>query len=165
MPYVPAPIIEKLGFKLIFSSRDSFSIVFVGGIGLLIVGIWVIFQPNKKHADLENARELWNINKPERYSYTLTTGCMFIEQHEMVHNEHGHISTPLGGAPKAMPVTIDDLFKQVGNANLTAYKALTEYHPYFGYPVLFKTDGSKDVFDDECFIQVTNFKVLNISET
>ena len=37
---------------MIFSSRDSFSIVFVGGIGLLIVGIWVIFQPNKKNAEM-----------------------------------------------------------------------------------------------------------------
>ena len=154
-----------LGFKLIFSSRNSFSIVFVGGIGLLIIGMWVIFQPNKKHADLENGRALWSINKPERYSYTLTTGCMFIEQHEIVHNEYGSTSSPLYGALKAKPVTIEGLFNQVENANLTAYKSLTEYHPYFGFPVLIKTDGSKDVFDDECFFQVTNFRVLNSAET
>ena len=154
-----------LGFKLIFSSRDSFSIVFVGGIGLLIISMWVIFQPNKKRADLENGRALWSINKPERYSYTLTTGCMFIEQHEIVHSEYGNVSTPIGGAPQAKPVSIEDLFNQAENANLTAYKALTEYHPYFGYPVLIKTDGSKDILDDECFIQVTSFRVLNSEET
>ena len=90
---------------------------------------------------------------------------MWVNRYKVELSKQGPVIIPLNDAPATGPVLVDDLFEQVRDANLRAYKVETEYHPYFGFPTNINADWEKDVIDDECFIQVTEFKVLNSNET
>jgi hypothetical protein len=136
---------------------------------LLLIGIWVIshsiIESKRKNESLENSLELWEENGPEFYSYTYTSGCMWINRYKINVGEQGPLVTPLDESPVIAPILIDSLFKQVRDANFSAHTVETEYHPYFGFPTVMSVDWDKDIIDDECFIEVTEFKVLNKNET
>ena len=136
---------------------------------LLLVGIWVIshsiIESKRKNENLESNVTLWDANKPKFYSYVYTAGCMLIVQYKIEINKQGTSVTPLGKAPVIAPILIDGLFKQVRDANVSAHIVETEYHPYFGFPTVMSVDWDKNTYDDECFIQVTEFRVLSINET
>lgn len=136
---------------------------------LFLVGIWLIshsiVESKRKNENLENNLKLWKVNKPEFYSYVYTSGCMWINRYKIELREQGPFITPLNNAPIVPVILIDGLFKQVRDANFSAHIVETEYHPYFGFPTVMSTDWSRDIIDDECFIQATEFKVLNSNET
>ena len=136
---------------------------------LLLVGMWVIshsiIESKRKSENLEINIKLWELNKPEFYSFVYTTGCMFINSYKIDVGEQGALITSLDDSPAIARISISSLFKQVRDANFSAHKVETEYHPYFGFPTGMSADWDKDIYDDECFIQVTEFQVINNNET
>lgn len=59
---------------------------------LFVVGIWVIshsiVESKRKNENLENNLKLWEVNKPEFYSYIYTYGCRWIYRYKIeVGNE------------------------------------------------------------------------------
>jgi hypothetical protein len=35
-----------------------------------------------------------------------------------------------------------------------------KYHPKFGFPEVIEIDWNKDIMDDECFYEISEFKVI-----
>ncbi|CAM3139404.1 hypothetical protein SHLO109777_19555 [Shewanella loihica] len=57
-------------------------------------------------------------------------------------------------------LVIDDLFKAANKGLFEAASMEIKYHPKFGFPEVIEVDWSKDTIDDECFYEISKFKVL-----
>lgn len=136
---------------------------------ILLVGAWVVSfaaeEAKRKNEELENNLLLWKLNKPTYYRFVYSAGCMWATKHKVEIDKFGIKITPLNDSSALKPFQMDSLFEHVRDANLTAHQVETEYHPYFGFPVTISVDWEKDVIDDECFIQVSDFEVVSGKET
>jgi len=136
---------------------------------LFLVALWVIghsiSERKRKNETLQFNEQKWTSNKPLLYSYKVSSGCMWANSYKIEKTESGLISTPMDNSPIIEPISVNDLFAEARKANLTSHKVSIEYHPYFGFPTSIDVDWEKEVFDDECFIQVSEFEVLVSNET
>jgi len=55
--------------------------------------------------------------------------------------------------------TIDDLFDVAEEAIKESHKLELRFNKDFGFPEKMRADWSKDIIDDECFFEVTEFKL------
>jgi hypothetical protein len=136
---------------------------------LFVLGLWVlghsIQEDEKKNKTLQFNEQKWQANKPTFYSYEVSSGCMWLVRYKIEQTQFGLFSTPLDNSPDSELTSINDLFQDAREANLTAYKVSVEYHPYFGFPTLIDVDWKKEIIDDECFVKIENFEVLDRNET
>ena len=152
---------------MILDSRSPLTIFSIVILMLLLVGIWVIgysiSENDRKNDTLKLNVQKWVSNQPSLYRYKVSSGCMWMHSYRIEKTELGLVSTPAEKSPIIKPISIDDLFDEVRKANLMSHKVSIEYHPFFGFPTIINVDWEKEVIDDECFIQVSEFEVLNSS--
>ena len=154
---------------MLFNSKNPLAILSVSIITLLLVGVWVISysvtESKRKNEELEHNLSLWESNKPDFYRFKYSLGCMWVNHYVVNIDSHGTVTLPIDEAPVLQTVSIEQIFEDAREANTSAHKAETEYHPYFGFPVTILVDWNEEIIDDECFIQVSDFEVLTDSET
>ena len=154
---------------MILDSRSPITIFSIVILVLLLVAVWVIghsvSESERKNGTLQLNEEKWATNKPLLYSFIVSTGCMWVDSYKIEKTESGLLSIPIDKSPIVAPISVNDLFAEARKANLTSHNASIQYHPYFGFPTLIDVDWEKEVIDDECFIQVSEFEVLDKNET
>ncbi|MCG9737632.1 DUF6174 domain-containing protein [Shewanella insulae] len=146
----------------IFDTRKPISVIFVLGTVMVIVfSFWGIgyqfFNGETKQALVRNF-ELWKGKEPFSYSYKIDSGCMLVMSSNVLvvdgvafyeHvNEHN------------FEITIDDIFKKALKGVTQAASIELKYHPNYFFPSSVKVDWNRDIYDDECFYSVSNFKVI-----
>jgi hypothetical protein len=52
------------------------------------------------------------------------------------------------------------LFKAANKGLFEAARIKITYHPKYAFPQVIEVDWRKDVIDDECFYEVSEFKVI-----
>ena len=154
---------------MILSSRSPITIISISILSIFLVGLWVVThsiqEEERKNTQLQTNQSKWELNKPDAYSFVLVSGCMWVNSYKIEQTKSGLFSTPIDDSPVTKPITINDLFNEAKKANLTSHRVSVEYHPYFGFPTLIDVDWEKEVIDDECFVQVNEFKVLDRDKT
>ncbi|NQY65073.1 MAG: hypothetical protein HRT38_15360 [Alteromonadaceae bacterium] len=146
----------------IFDSRDPYSVFFImGTIIVFIFSFWGIgYQSvnSQNHEKIEQQLKIWQKNEPEKYSYIAREGCMFVtsskvlvvhgvalfEQIDEYHNK----------------LVIDDLFIAANKGLIKAANMNIKYHSKYGFPENIELDWRKEVIDDECFYEISDFKVI-----
>ena len=154
---------------MILDSRSPITIFSIVILVILLVGVWVIghsiSETERKNETLQLNEEKWAANKPLLYSYKVSSGCMWVNSYKIEKTESGLLSMPIDKSPIVAPISVKDLFAEARKANLTSHKVTVQYHPYFGFPTLIDVDWEKEVIDDECFVKVSEFEVLDRNET
>jgi hypothetical protein len=61
--------------------------------------------------------------------------------------------------------TVDNLFVAIrGRLSRGQYKAVVQYDPEYGYPVVADMDPREEVLDDELYFRVTEFRPLELRD-
>lgn len=153
---------------MILDSRSPITIFSIAILVLFLIGQWIIGhsanENKRKNETLQFNESKWDSNKPLHYSYQVTTGCMWVHSYHVEKNRSGLIATPMDTSTVVKPISVSDLFAEVRKAHLTSHTVSVEYHPYFGFPTAIEVDWDKAIIDDECFVQVSDFKVLDSNE-
>ncbi|ABO25441.1 DUF6174 domain-containing protein [Shewanella loihica] len=146
----------------IFDTRNPYSIFFVlGTIIVLIFSFWGIGHQSvnsQTHEKIASQLEIWQQNEPERYSYVAQEGCMYVVGSKVLVANGVALFEKLGEHEHKL--VIDDLFKAANKGLFEAASMEIKYHPKFGFPEVIEVDWSKDTIDDECFYEISKFKVL-----
>lgn len=135
---------------------------------IFLLGAWVLFSQDESYeaklVELAANENKWKAVKPESFEYEAANGCMFVHKYKIEHRNGRDIKKTTGNELAGTDTNIDGLFYKADKAIRKSYRADIKYHPHFGFPVLIDVDWDKDIIDDECFFEVTSFKVSNGSE-
>ncbi|WP_269521300.1 DUF6174 domain-containing protein [Alteromonas sp. BMJM2] len=149
-------------------SRNPITIVTIGIVTLFLLGAWVISHSNENFtirlAELSASKARWEKLKPIEYNYTVKSGCMFVQSYNIEHRNRQIFKFPVGQSTPRESLSIKEVFDIAEKATRLSYSVDIIYHPYFGYPELIDVDWDKDIIDDECFVQITDFDVLTKNE-
>jgi len=126
--------------------------------------------------EFEKNQSLWDTANITHYRYTLTVSCFCAFMDEMpltVEVENDQVAsitsvkgTVIDSTNSLYPVvvnyaTMDQLFVQLKSALADADEVSVSYDTTYGFPTSIAIDQIKDAIDDELFITVENFEVLN----
>jgi len=146
----------------IFDPRNPYSVFFVlGTIIVLIFSFWGVgYQSvnSQAHEKIERQLDIWQQHEPERYSYIAKEGCMYVAGSKVLVVNGVALFEKLGEYEHE--IVIDDLFKAANKGLFEAAKMEIKYHPKFGFPEVIEIDWNKDIIDDECFFEISEFKVI-----
>ncbi len=143
-----------------FNSNNYVAIIFASVVSIAFVLTFFALQnlgDSNTVEELEVKMRTWNKNKPYSFSYTITKGCMFVNVVE-VTNINDDISYK-SNRSYHKKVNIDDLFNEIRRALNNAYSIQVVYSQQ-GFPERIEIDWSKSVIDDECFSEVSNFRII-----
>jgi hypothetical protein len=119
---------------------------------------------------LAEAEARWQARRPRAYEFAITLRCNcrgLTNPPPRFRVENGTTLALQELGPDAQRVysfydTVDELFAAIKRAmSFGQYKIAVEYHPELGYPLKADIDPRKDVFDDEMFLQVTDFRKVD----
>ncbi|MBD2452360.1 hypothetical protein H6G76_35730 [Nostoc sp. FACHB-152] len=131
--------------------------------------------PKANNLDLRRLnfnRRLWNEQNISNYRYTLSNGCFCIPEARgpviiEVRNGQATITSVATGQPVANPEffaqynTIPKLFNVIQDAlNRQAYSLNINYSPRLGYPTQINIDYDSQIADEEIYLTIENFEVI-----
>ncbi|MEN3158684.1 DUF6174 domain-containing protein [Alkalimonas sp. NCh-2] len=146
----------------LFDLRNPFVVLIVlGSLIILIYSSWGIYAVSERSRELnqyEQYRDYWQSLNLRDYAYVIEEGCMFgsITSATVSSGEHNFVKYEnqlFGGS-----TTIDDLFDQAEQAIKESHKLELRFNKDFRFPEKMRVDWSKDIIDDECFYEVTEFR-------
>ncbi|WP_341529713.1 DUF6174 domain-containing protein [Nostoc sp. UHCC 0302] len=116
-------------------------------------------------------RRLWNQQNILNYDYTYTNGCFCVEEARgpvVIQVRNGKTtSVTFKGQPVSNPEffqkydTVRKLFNVINQAIAhRAYKVDVQYDPTFGYPTQITIDKDAQLADEEIYIGISDFKVI-----
>jgi hypothetical protein len=127
-------------------------------------------------SEFDKNKAIWDNANISHYRYTLSVSCFCVFMDEMpvtieVENDQVVSITSVKGTlidssntvlyPVVAPyATIDDLFTQLKSAQAEAEEITVVYDPTYGYPSSIAIDYIKQAADDELYLTVENFEVL-----
>jgi hypothetical protein len=146
----------------IFDTRNPYSVFFVlGTVIILIFSFWGIgYQSvnSQTHEKIQRQLNFWQQNEPERYSYIAQEGCMYVVGSKVLVVNRVALFEQIGEYKHEL--VIDDLFEAANKGLSEAASIEVKYDPKFGFPKKISIDWSHDIIDDECFYEITEFKVI-----
>ena len=146
----------------IFDTRNSYSVIFIlGSVIVLIFSFWGVgYQSvnSQKHEKIERQLSIWHKNEPEAYSYIATEGCMFSVSSKVLVVHGVTLFEKIGDYEHKL--VINDLFKAVNKGLFDAGSIEIKYNSKFGFPESIDVDWSKETIDDECFYEISDFRVI-----
>lgn len=143
----------------VLDSKSPLAIFYVfSGVIVMIVAFWgfgMQFLSMQSIESLEERKQHWYETRPANYSYTIVEGCM---------TKLTSIVTVVDNLPyfsyqSTHDSTIEKLFTKAHNAFNGADSFAVNYNDKYGYIESIEVDWRKDALDDECFTQVTDFKL------
>lgn len=147
----------------LFDLRNPFvALIVLGSLIILIYSSWGIYAVSERSRELnqfEQYRAHWRSLNFRDYAYIIEEGCMSgsITSATVTGGEHNFVKYEnqlFGGSS-----TIDDLFDVAEEAIKESHKLELRFNKDFGFPEKMRADWSKDIIDDECFFEVTEFKL------
>jgi len=142
-----------------FNTQSYTSIIFATVVSVVFVLVIFNFQLLGESHSLEKLDKqelLWKKNKPQRFSYKVTRGCMFGSSVEVMHADGvNHYKYSKENSPKS---NIDYLFLELRRAFYEANSVKVSYN-YMGYPESYRIDWSADTYDNKCFSKINEFRV------
>jgi|GEM_PF-2820425 len=133
-------------------------------VGVIFVYVFYVIYLNvslgAKVEEVDRLKSIWSNRKNMNYSYTVRKSCMFSNSYHVVHRNgkttYIDIDDELSGAQKIDMLGIFDLAKK---AISEAYQYSIKYSS-FGYPELIDVNWKLETYDDECSIQVSDFRQI-----
>lgn len=137
--------------------------------------IEIAYGPKANKLDLRQLnlnRRLWDKQNISNYRYTFSNGCFCIPEARgpviiEVRNGKTTITSVATGQPVANPElfdnynTIPKLFNVIQDAiNRQAYSLNINYSPKFGYPTQINIDYNSQIADEEIYLTIENFEVI-----
>jgi len=154
---------------VLLDSRNPITIAAISIVTLLLLGIWVISHVDESYriklSELDANKNLWEKTQPLSFNYTVTYGCMMLAKYKIENEKGRDFEFPIGQTPANESLKIDDIFAQAEKGIRMSHSVEVKYHPYFGFPELIEVDWDKDIIDDECFFQISEFKVSDANRT
>jgi len=148
---------------MIFSIKNPASIIYVFTTTIVMilisVAMFLKFENEKVIKRGEALTQKWIETRPTNISYKMTQGCMFTISYYVDEIEKETYFESVKNYPLKYQKRIDDLFKVIQKATVEAYSLDVKYNDMYGYPELISIDWKYEVYDDECFYMVENFKV------
>jgi hypothetical protein len=146
----------------IFDTRKPMSVLFVLGTAIVIIlsfwGVGFQFIKGDIRKTLDRNFESWKEKEPISYSYKVQSGCMLASSSNVLvidgfalfehENEHD------------FEITIDEMFNKAKKGITQAASIELKYDSMYFFPTSIKVDWDKDIYDDECFYYISNFKVI-----
>ncbi len=146
----------------IFDVRNPYSTFFVLGITIILIfSFWGIGHQSANlptHKKVAEQFVIWQQNEPKRYSYIAREGCMYVASAKVLVVNGVPLFEKVGKIGHQL--VIDDLFKAANKGIFEAASIDIQYHPQFGFPELIKVDWKKETIDDECFYEISQFKII-----
>jgi hypothetical protein len=147
----------------IFDLKKPFVVLITMGSSLLLIymfwGAFIVSTSPVSYDKYKENRELWLTTHPSKYSYEINEGCMFVSTTIAKVINGSHYFQDLENQSFGGNTTIEDLFNIVEKAIFSSHKLSITYNSVYGYPESAEIDWSKDIIDDECFIQMARFKI------
>ena len=146
----------------IFDSRDPYAVFFI--LGTVIVFIFCFWGINyqsinaQTNEKIQQQLAIWQTNEPEKYSYIAREGCMYVAGSKVLVVNGVALFEKIGEYEHKL--VIDDLFKAAKKGFFSAARMEISYHAKFGFVKSIEVDWNKDVMDDECFYEISDFKVI-----
>jgi len=148
---------------MIFSIKNPASIIYVFTTTIVMilisVAMFLKFENEKVIKRGEALTQKWIETRPTNISYKMTQGCMVTISYYVDEIEKETYFESVKNYPLKYQKRIDDLFKVIQKATVEAYSLDVKYNDMYGYPELISIDWKYEVYDDECFYMVENFKV------
>ncbi|WP_353372950.1 DUF6174 domain-containing protein, partial [Aliiglaciecola sp. NS0011-25] len=145
-------------FRLGSNSANIFISAFIGFVLVVLFAFNHLIIPSDKVNPLNSYHRQWIESGIENYRYTLMFGCMRDLEYRVVVKNGVQIT------PRSIDVySIDDLFEYADRAEKNADEYNVTYHKT-GFPSEIEVNWSKEIWDDECFIEVTDFQVIKPHE-
>lgn len=118
--------------------------------------------------ELERNRDLWQQEGPAQYSYVVTFDCFCPEesrgQFAVSVGVDGTSLRRLDSADPSTPPTdpsIDGLFEYI-ESHLDSDWLEVQYSDATGHPISISVDPTRDVFDDELAVRVSDFVSVDL---
>jgi hypothetical protein len=118
--------------------------------------------------ELRRVEAQWQARKPKSYEYALDVRCMLCSartppRFRVVNGQSALLDE--------VPSFTRDVYRSFGTVELLfasirstvrrgQYKAAVKYNDEYGYPEVVDLDPRRDVFDDELYFRVIDFRVL-----
>lgn len=147
--------------QLLDNRQPLAMLLVLASIVVFIVSFWGVAVQNlaeQQRQAIAAQRLLWQQLEPESYRYKIGMGCM-VAMSVTVTVNHGVAHFEPSGVI-AVNTTIDDVFDAALNASRNAATMELTYHPEYAFPQLLSVDWSKEVMDDECYYEVSDFEVI-----
>ncbi|MDP5144041.1 DUF6174 domain-containing protein [Rheinheimera baltica] len=146
----------------LFDLRNPFvALIVLGSLIILIYSSWgisAVLERSRQLDQFEQYRAYWRSQNLQNYSYVVEDGCMFgsTTSANVSSGKHNFITfenQSFGGN-----ATIEDLFNEAEKAIKEAHQLDLRFNNQYGFPEAMRVDWSKDIIDDECSYEVTEFK-------
>ncbi len=145
------------------NNRDPYSIFLTMGSIVLFLfmfwGIWHLSLSYQNPEQIEEQLKIWNKNKPNSYSYSILSGCMFGSETQVTVKNNREISYKNLDGNTNCTMRIKDMFTNAKRALIEASKVHIAYNKEYGFPEKISVDWNSNFSDDECFYRVDNFTV------
>jgi hypothetical protein len=146
----------------IFDTRNPYAVFFIlGTVIVLLFSFWGIkYQSvnSQAHDKLAHNLTTWLQGEPEKYSYVVRQGCMFVASSKVLVVNGVALFEKVDEYDSEL--VISDVFKAANKGLFEAARIKITYHPKYAFPQVIEVDWRKDVIDDECFYEVSEFKVI-----
>jgi hypothetical protein len=121
---------------------------------------------------LNKNRQLWNKKKISKYRYTLTKSCFCLVEARgpVVVEVRNGVTTSVTSVATGQPVspdlfkqydTVPKLFNVVTDAIARKASSITvEYNSQLGYPTKINIDYNTQIADEELYLTIENFQVI-----
>ena len=119
--------------------------------------------------NLRKARQKWEAHRPASYEFTIEVKCFCYgiaktpPAFRVTAGSSVAVSELTGPSAQfyASYNTVDKLFSMIDRyLALGQDKTILQFDDEFGFPTVADLDPQRDVFDDELFLRVTNFRVI-----
>lgn len=127
---------------------------------------------NASAGQLKNNRRLWNQQNISNYRYTLTRSCFCTAEARgpVIVEVRNGVTTSVTSVATGQPVsadlfkeydTVPKLFNVIKDAIARKASSLTvEYNSTLGYPTKINIDYNAQIADEELYLTVENFEVI-----
>ena len=144
------------------TNREPYSIFLVmGGIVFLFMfwGIYHLSLSYKNPAQIEKQLKIWNKFKPDNYSYSITTGCMYGSESKVVVKDNKELTYNNQGSNSYNTMQIKEMFAEAKRALIEASEVRITYNDVYGFPETIFVDWNSNSSDDECYYRIEKFTV------
>ena len=94
----------------------------------------------------------------KKYSYIAREGCMCVASSKVLVVNGVTLFEKIDGYDNKL--VIDDIFAAANKGLFEAASMEINDHFTYGFPESIKLDWRKDIFDDECFYEISDFTVI-----
>ena len=125
--------------------------------------------PEDPRTNLDTARQKWESRKPSSYEFTIEVRCFCVGIAKTAPTFRVVVGKPSAVGELVEESrrfydrynTVDKLFAAIERSLATGRdRSSVQYDGGFGFPISANLDPRRDVFDDELYFRVTNFRAI-----